>query len=108
MQFVDPILSEYDPAMHFEQVDPARDEKRPFAQGMHDDALNEDDDPAGQSRHATDPAALYVPEVQFIHFNQLLSILVPAGQGMHDDLSGDDSDPLGHFGQNEYPVEFVK
>ena len=91
-----------------EQIDPGLDEYNPFEQGSHDDAPDKDSVPTGQFKHTTDPAALYVPESQGRHFNQLLPIIVPARQGVQDDLSDEDSDPLGHLGQNDFPVELLK
>ena len=47
------------------QVDPAVEEYDPFAQGVHDDAPADDDDPAGHFVHIDAPnVAAYVPAEQ--------------------------------------------
>ena len=61
---------------------------------MHDDCPNDDDDPARQAEHATDPVPLaYVPGLHPLHKDPALEEKAPFGQVVHDDAPLDDDDP---------------
>jgi hypothetical protein len=65
-----------------------------LAQGVHDDAPTDDDDPIGQTAHVDDPVVLEY---------------VPAAQGVHDDAPADDDDPIGQTEHVDDPalLEYV-